>query len=334
MCKRLASHPHPQQQPRRHQNAAYVIELIRERLRQLRQAERSAWPNRLKSLTPAIKRFRKLQRQLKLCHNYVLPSARDQLLAHQLPMLLGEIQREIIPLESLLEQEQQHVIEIPSSRELHGELEQLASEFGRWEFDRHNGALCVVTEAIELEDVFLGPFEIQLLLDRIEPNNRLPLKAIAQNPHPATQDAAVTHPHVHQGNPCLGDATMPAQTALRAGRICDVFLMVQQTLKTYNPESPFVRLEKWFGEPCEECGDDVDEYNRSTCNHCDAILCRTCAQTCHCCKASYCRGCLHECNECDQFVCQYCLTPGSQVCRNCTSKKENKDEAQPAQAAA
>ena len=334
MPKCLTSRPRQQQHPRRHQNAAQVIELIRERLRQLRQAERSAWPSRLNSLTPAIKRFRKLQRQLKLCRDYALPAARDQLLAHQLPMLLEEFHREIIPLESLLEQEQRQAVEIPSSSDLKAELDQLASEFGRWEFDRHNGALCVATEAIELEDVFLGPFEIQLLLDRLEPDNKLPLQAIAKNPQPAAGDAAVTHPHVHQGYPCLGDATMPAQTALRAGRICDVFLMVQQTLKNYNPESPFVRLEKWFGEPCEECGDDVDEYNRCTCGHCDAILCRTCAQTCHCCKASYCRGCLHECNECEQFVCQYCLKPGGNVCSTCTLKKETEDEPQPAQAAA
>ncbi len=100
--------------------------------------------------------------------------------------------------------------------------------------------------------VYLGEFEIQLqLAGQGESHDHEELyRIVAVDPHPATSDESVTHPHVRDECLCAGEAGAAICSALTSGRICDFFLLVRSVLKEYNPKSPFVPLDKWNGICC------------------------------------------------------------------------------------
>ena len=123
----------------------------------------------------------------------------------------------------------------PSLRDIVAELDRLVDEFGEWHYDPAEQAVSVVTDAIELDGVYLGPFEIKLLLgDLIETRGSTPYRVNALDPHPAATNEEVTHPHVSGGSLCAGDASAALTAALASGRLCEFFLLVRSVLTTYN----------------------------------------------------------------------------------------------------
>ena len=84
--------------------------------------------------------------------------------------------------------------------------------------------LSVFIDPIELEDIFLGDFQIQLQISQLSAmkNNNF-LKIIALDAHPAACNDAVTHPHVSDEFLCTGDATVSIQNSLVI-RICRMFV--------------------------------------------------------------------------------------------------------------
>jgi len=113
-----------------------------------------------------------------------------------------------------------------------------------------------VTEPITLEDVYLGPFRIQLELNKdirlssVEALSELyqggAYHVIALEPNLAATDASVNHPHVSNERLCEGDGYAPIRAALEQGRLCDFFTLVRSILNTYSPDSPYVRLDDGF----------------------------------------------------------------------------------------
>ena len=95
----------------------------------------------------------------------------------------------------------------PSAMSLVQELQQLDQEFGDLQIDLKKHLLLVRTEDIELEDVFLGSFAIQLDWNRIASHpSSDSFDCVALDPHPASKNESVTHPHVQDGKLCAGDA--------------------------------------------------------------------------------------------------------------------------------
>ena len=77
----------------------------------------------------------------------------------------------------------------------------------------------------------IGPFKI--VLDWSDLSVTKPYQIIAQELQPAASDDEVTtHPHVHGRMLCEGEGRVPIRNALRQGRLCDFFLLVQQVLQT------------------------------------------------------------------------------------------------------
>ena len=77
------------------------------------------------------------------------------------------------------------------------ELNQVQQEFGNIDFDKAENTICVVTEPINLEGLYLGPFKIQLELDKLSELHRSrTYRIIALDPNPAATAEDVTHPHV------------------------------------------------------------------------------------------------------------------------------------------
>ena len=135
------------------------------------------------------------------------------------------------------------------------ELTQVQQEFGDLEFNKAEDTISVVTEPITLEDVYLGPFRIQLELNKLsELYQGGAYHVIALEPNLAATDASVTHPHVSNDRLCEGDGYAAIRAALEQGRLCDFFTLVRSILNTYSPDSPYVRLDEWDSTPCYECG--------------------------------------------------------------------------------
>jgi len=202
-----------------------------------------------------------------------------------------------------------------SSSELHTELQDLSEEFEHLGWDRR--WLWVTIESIVLEEVYLGRFQIKLRLDRIgSPNADDDFDVVALDPNPAGGDSEVTHPHVSGGRLCQGEATGPIRLALEQGRLMDFFQLVHSVLRTYNPESPFVRLDAWDGVRCSECGANVSQEETSYCEACGDDYCHECSSYCRNCDQTHCVACLVECRGCGESFCGGCLS----ACEGCGTK--------------
>ena len=209
-----------------------------------------------------------------------------------------------------------HDIEL---RDLYEELVALDSEFSEVEWDYRKQTLSVLTESIELDDMNLGPFKI--VLDWSDLSVTKPYQIIAQEPQPAASDDEVTHPHVHGRMLCEGDGRVPIRNALRQGRLCDFFLLVQQVLQTYNAGSAYVRLEDWNGKCCADCGDSCGRNNSNYCDACEITLCSDCGSTCSDCDGNLCAECRGACHGCHNTICHHCVIDCSSCrdgfCKEC-----------------
>jgi hypothetical protein len=207
-------------------------------------------------------------------------------------------------------------------RHLLEELRQLDDEFGGLSLDFKKKTLSVTTEAIELEEVYLGPFTLRLAWERLAPKATSHcLEVVALDPHPAAANHAVTHPHVHTSVLCAGDATVPIQRALEQGRLADAFCLVRSVLTTYNPSSPHVALAEWGGQECRDCGSGTHADDLSYCEPCGHDYCQDCIRCCRTCQESRCGDCLARCPVCQEAFCSSCLLrsahSGKECCRDC-----------------
>lgn len=203
----------------------------------------------------------------------------------------------------------------PTLHDLVAELRQLPHEFSEVEIQPRHKRICARTPPVTLEGIYLGPFSIQLRLDRLgdEPDSSA-FEVIAIDPNPASGSEDVTHPHVKDNTLCAGDATVPIAQALAQGRITDAFSLVNAVLQTYNPASPYVDLQDWEGIACPDCGRSVRSDDRSYCEQCGSDYCASCISVCQACETSVCFACLGEDRQGRQ-LCRQCL----RTCRCCGS---------------
>ena len=206
---------------------------------------------------------------------------------------------------------------MPSLREVVEDLEQLRQEFPGFRYYPQEKILAVVTEPVELEETFLGDFEIQVDLQRLgaTPVNHS-YKIVALDPHAATGDERVTHPHVRDEGLCAGDGSAAITSSLSAGRLCDFFTLVWAILSNYNENSPFIALSNWSGLSCHECGYVTNEDQLYYCESCDHDFCEECVSYCSKCDCTTCINCLERCPVCDERVCSGCMT----TCDDCKER--------------
>ena len=186
-------------------------------------------------------------------------SAKSKLLRH----LIDELTKHRRSIVCQIEAKHQVTIERKRlNRLVTAELLSLAPEFDQVSFDFREETLSVVTPPIELHDVYLGKFEIRLDLSSLR--NSSPYEVIAHDSSYATVDGT-THPHVSSNSLCEGTAQRPIQQALNDGRLFDFFMIVHQTLQTYNSGSAYISLSDWHGVECRECGDSIRDEDAYSC---------------------------------------------------------------------
>jgi hypothetical protein len=195
--------------------------------------------------------------------------------------------------------------QLPTQRLVYDELVAVRTEFADFTFDLPDETISVTTEEITLEGVYLGCFEIRLQGRELKGT---PYIIIAESPHPPAGRSDVPHPHVLGERLCEGEASAPLAHALRTGRFSDYFQIIQQTLASYNSESPYVSLDDWDGTDCHACGGHVSDDESYYCDGCEATVCSECSRNCRHCGSSGCDACLPSCPICSEDCCSSCLT--------------------------
>jgi hypothetical protein len=180
-------------------------------------------------------------------------------------------------------------VTVPNVRDVLEELLQAEEEFEGLRYYREDQILAIVTDAVELEGVYLGDFEVQLHIPALgDASFRSIYRIIALDPHPSVRNEAVTHPHVNEERLCAGDAGAAIDTALAGGRICDFFMLVRSVLTNYNRDSAYVTLEDWDGATCHDCGSVMGEDDTYYCTSCDYEFCGECSSCCASCDETTC----------------------------------------------
>ena len=253
--------------------------------------------------------------------------------------LLTDMSYSISPLKQFTEG---HLKRTPTLSLLVAELTQVEDEFGSVDFDKGEDAISVVTDPIALDDVPLGPFKIQLGLNKLgDLYKARPYHVIALNPNPSSRDEGVTHPHVSGERLCEGDGAAAITASLEQGRLSDFFTMIRSILNTYNPDSPYVTLNDWDGEPCYDCGYTMSSEDSYFCSFCEHDYCDQCSSYCRICEETACLGCSGQCPHCEQLVCRNCITKCTSceepccescieegLCPDCREEMENDNEEQ------
>ena len=192
----------------------------------------------------------------------------------------------------------------PTQRLIYDELVAVRTEFAEFSFDLPDETVTVFTDEITLEGINLGRFEIRLQGREL---GGTPYIIIPESPHYPSSRSDVPHPHVLGERLCEGDASAPLAHALRTGRFSDYFQIIQQTLSSYNSESPYVSLGAWHGADCHACGGHVSDDDSTYCENCEATVCADCSRCCRHCDGSGCDACLPSCHGCGDDCCSSCL---------------------------
>ena len=303
---------------------AHVAQEIREQLQALVRTRTRAVILRTEALDAAQTHLQGLRRKLQVA------------LGRGWGAAAGKLVRRIAPVTRDLPYQTQNIaqaietlgmVTVPSARCLLEDLQQLKEELDGMTYNPAKGILAVTTEPITLDGVYLGPFEIQLHVNRLardEPHSVCDV--VALDPHPAASNDSVTHPHVNDQGLCAGDATTPIGAALSSGRICDVFLLVRSVLTTYNSGSPYVSLNDWHGTSCHDCGYIAGGDDTRWCTSCEHDYCDDCSSYCHVCDEGTCNECLGNCSACEEPTCPSCLTRcpdcEASICKSCLEAGE------------
>jgi hypothetical protein len=234
---------------------------------------------------------------------------------------------------------------LPALSGILADLKQLSDEFEEVRIDLDDNSVIATTAPITLRDIELGPFDIELHIGRLDQRPDVGcFDCVAKDPHPAQTDQAVTHPHVKDDALCAGDATAPLSAALSQGRIFDAFCLIKAVLEEYNPASPYVSLDDWYGQRCDDCDRIVHSDDLTFCECCQKDFCDECISRCDLCDETVCRNCLekddvsgryccpncrHTCTRCGRTVDEDSLDGPTSLCPGCLSKQGPKEQEEP-----
>jgi len=317
-------------------NLARMADRVREGLRQLRHGRYLELSRQMTTLTDRLQQLTTESRKMRASIARGWLSAAHAC-CDNLGRVLGEIEYSLPRIRPLAEKSQKEIQTLPV---LVDELDGLQKEFDGIEFDTSKNTLSVVTESITLQDIYLGPFRIQLELNKLDQlYYSSPYFVIALEPNPAATNDSVTHPHVSDERLCEGDGCAAIRAALEEGRICDFFTIVRSILNTYSADSPYVRLDDWDGRACYDCGRTMSSEDSYYCEHCEHDYCGECSTYCRRCEETVCLGCSGQCSHCEEMLCSNCVSKcegcgelfcesclKDDLCPNCTEEQEQEDE--------
>lgn len=132
------------------------------------------------------------------------------------------------------------------------------------------------------------------------------------------------HPHVDiGGNFCWGMGARAYEECREECNPIMIFELAESILRTYNPDSPYVNLERYAGfHTCLYC----EEFTNTQCSICNQYICKNHYKKLHFNgrDQNFCIRCITTCSVCgkeipaiDNHVCIFCHKT---VCKNCGSE--------------
>lgn len=193
-----------------------------------------------------------------------------------------------------------------------------------------------VTSAITLEDVDVGCFLVTL---KIDGSGGVSIEAYENNVNELNEDGYF-HPHVDRdGNPCFGNLVATIPLLLGSGRFGEALSLIYDFLKSYNSDSPYLKLHELIGEvdSCEDCSDFGTPYcirecprgsPNSSCQDCSEYRTNYCFTTCEYnadwdFQAPY-DDCNEKCSECPYK--ELCIANGHISEEEATEQENCNDE--------
>lgn len=200
---------------------------------------------------------------------------------------------------------------VPSIEYIYKDIIAIQEDIGNVSF--HDGLFTVRTDDVTLEDVYLGPFDIQLSIARawgVDCNRDNELSIFAHDPQYSGKDEnnGYVHPHISSGQLCRGDGEAILNSAQKNYQLLDYFDIVNKILNTYGREAgPYADIENWNGTQCQDCDRycNVDNITSSDC--CDINICHECYLICSDCDIQICNRCaVANCEACGDIICDNC----------------------------
>ena len=174
---------------------------VRDQLLTLRRSKQQQVHSRVTCLIEQMNRLVTIRRKLNLCEIRHWQAASGKVMQH-VESAIEDIPRHIQQVEQAV---QARNIKAPSVTDVYQGLAQAEEEFDDIVYHKEGDLLAVTTDPIELQDIYLGPFEIQLHVPSLsEMRYNSIYRIFALDPHPAASNDCVTHPHVSDERLCPG----------------------------------------------------------------------------------------------------------------------------------
>ena len=199
-------------------------------------------------------------------------------------------------------------------------------DFVKWTFK--DGILHVRTEPLTLKHpsesfaVRFNEFDINLRLDQIAQDVDSPYTISAPDPIPLPRSREdFIHPHVSGSVLCEGDAREALKQTLGRGLLYDFFIVINQTLATYNPDSPHLKLAYWTeGDHEDGMEEEEQDPDAPTCGSCGYRGHQDDFRTCEDCGETYCGEHVRWCEDGSRDICENCLDRRLQADRACCNE--------------
>ena len=168
-----------------------------------------------------------------------------------------------------------------------------------------------IVDNVTLNDVWIGDMDVTMNLDQF--------KVRVWNISVDTEEkGGCQHPHVaSDGHICWNSHDEEAQEYHASGDFLALKDMIENLLRTYNPQSPYINLEDWengFGESCGDCGERWPSDELSYSERYGELLCPNCRYWCDRCEECvpdhHYNAAMEACDRCveqDSDVCTLCL---------------------------
>jgi hypothetical protein len=237
---------------------------------------------------------------------------------------------------SMINQAVSSTLPMPTHLDIYRELLALAAHWTCLEITHRPGEgktiLCAKSDPITLEcpdtgcSEDFGPFLIKLRFfsSPVKPD----FETVALEPNSPEEDSNLTHPHVSDNTPCLGEMSAVFRRCLNSGLLSEAFDILDTCLHTYTRHGAYRSLDQWRSVGrCESCDSSISDSDRLYyCHSCGCTLCEDCSFYCESCNRDFCYTHIRRCS-CGRYLCPDCISSceycGDYVCDSCATSCDN-----------
>lgn len=170
-----------------------------------------------------------------------------------------------------------------------------------------------IVDSVELKGVHIGDLEVTFSLEGFE------VKVINLTEDTGSK-GGYQHPHVNSlGLICWSEHLAEARAYHASGDFLALKDLIENLLRTYNKESPYITLEDWengLGESCSDCGERRNGDDLSYSSQGGGSLCSDCRRYCERCDEHV----PDRCFDTEFDACEACVEADTRPCAFCEER--------------